>query len=85
MRSSKEVDARNMPSSIVTTIRKIVTDESSSMLPSKTTLKGSADHYTYKIIIDDGTKHLVLECSQYDLTDEMKSLVNYVEKFAVKK
>ena len=46
----------------------------------KSSPRGAADHYTYKISIQDGTNQNVIECNQYNIQDDLKSLIRYVEK-----
>jgi hypothetical protein len=46
----------------------------------KSSPRGAADHYTYKISIQDGRNQRVIECNQYNIEDDLKSLVNYIER-----
>jgi hypothetical protein len=41
--------------------------------------KGAADYYTYKISFQDGSKRKIIECNQFNIQNDLKSLVNYVE------
>jgi hypothetical protein len=75
-----EMDTKELPSPLVNIAKKIIETEKISSLPLKSHPKGSADHYTYKISIQDGTNLRVIECNQYDIKDDLKSLVNYIER-----
>ena len=76
---SNEIDANNLPSALVTKLKKIMENTNSSTLPIKDTPRGSADHYTYKISIQDGVNVKVIECNQFNIEDDLKSLVKYIE------
>jgi hypothetical protein len=75
---SNEMDANGLPSGLLQTARKIMEDKKSFSL--KSAPKGSADHYTYKISVLDGDSQTVIECNQFNLGDDLRSLVRYVEK-----
>lgn len=77
---SREMDIKDLPSALITTAKKIMADQKSSPLSMKSTPRGAADHYTYKILIQDGMNQRVIECSQYNIQDDLKSLVKYVER-----
>ena len=48
-------------------------------LPLKSTPRGAADHFTYKISIQDGANQSIIECNQYNIQDDLKSLIKYIE------
>jgi hypothetical protein len=75
-----EMDSKDLPSSLVTKVKKIIVDKNTSSLPMKSAPRGAADHYTFKISIQDGVNRSVIECDQYDLQDDLKLFVKYVEK-----
>ena len=77
---SNEIDAKNLPTALVTKLKKIMKNKNSSTLPIKDTPRGAADHYTYKISIQDGGNLKVIECNQFNIEDDLKSLVKFVEK-----
>jgi hypothetical protein len=77
---SNEMDAKDLPSQQLCTAKKIIEKKKVSSLPMKSSPRGAADHYTYKISIQDGTNQNVIECNQYNIEDDLKSLVNYIEK-----
>lgn len=75
---SNEMDANGLPSGLLQTARKIMEDKKPFSL--KSAPKGSADHFTYKISVLDGDSQTVIECNQFNLGDDLRSLVRYVEK-----
>ncbi len=75
-----EMNSDDLPTSLKTTLSKVVNDNIGSANSLKSIPKGAADHYTYKITVDDGSNQKVIECNQYDIHDNLKSLVTYVEK-----
>jgi Emfourin len=77
---SNEMDEKDLPSALIRTAKKIMEKTKSYSLPSKSTPRGAADHYSYKISIMDGAIKRVIECNQYDLHDDLRSLIKYVEK-----
>jgi len=77
---SNEMDAKDLPSALIRTAKKIIEDKKVSSLPMKSSPRGAADHYTYKISIQDGRNQRVIECNQYNIEDDLKSLVNYIER-----
>ena len=77
---SNEMDSKDLPSGLAATAKNIMRDEKLSSLPMKSTPIGAADHYSYRISIQDGINRRVIECNQYDIQDDIKSLVKYVEK-----
>lgn len=76
---SNVMDVNELPSKLMSIAKKIMMDKKSFSLP-KSCPKGAADHYTYKISIEDGANRRVVECTQYDTTDDLKSLIKYIEK-----
>lgn len=77
---SNEVDIKDPPSEIMTTARKLLSNQKSNRYQSKAVPKGSADHYNYRISIQNGLNRKVVECSEYDIQGELKSLIKFVEK-----
>jgi hypothetical protein len=77
---STELDSKELPSSLVSKLKKIIQDSESSSIPLKVTPRGAADHYTYKISVRDGSNIQVIECNQFNLQDDFKSLISYFEK-----
>jgi hypothetical protein len=41
---------------------------------------GRPDRYTYRISIEEGGDEKVIECDEYDIANDVKSLVKYIEK-----
>jgi hypothetical protein len=75
-----EMDAKDLPSTLITTAKKIMTDQKLSALPMQGTPKGAADYYSYKISIRDGVNQRVIECNEYNIQDDLKLLVKYIER-----
>jgi hypothetical protein len=79
------MDVNDLPSALLNTAKKIIMDTKPSSLPMKSTPRGAADHYTYRISIHDGESQNVIECNQYNIEDDLKSLVKYIEKNSKKR
>ena len=77
---SNEIDGKDLPSGLTRTAKKIMEDKSVPSVSIKSSPRGAADHYSYKISIQDGRNQRVIECSQYNIEDDLKSLVNYIER-----
>ena len=82
---TNEMDSNDLPSPLVHKAKKIVEDKKISSLPMKSYPRGAADHYTYRISIQDGATLRVIECNQHDIKDDLKSLVKYIEKNSKRK
>jgi len=79
-----EIDANGLPSELKDTARKFTSYSSVSRIPLRSAPRGSADYYCYKITLTDGKKQQVLECNQYNLPDNLKSLISYIEEHSKK-
>jgi emfourin len=77
---SNEMDSKDLPSVLAATAKNIMRNQKSSSLPKKSAPMGSADHYIYRISFQNGVKKRIIECTQYDIQDELKSLIKYIEK-----
>ena len=77
---STEIDSSELPSDLVTKVKKIIQNRKLATVSSKVTPRGAADHYAYKISINDGESQIIIECNQYNLQDDFKSLIKYIEK-----
>jgi hypothetical protein len=82
---NSELDSDDLPSTLETIAKKMMKSTKKLPLTSKSTPKGAADHYTYKISIKDGVNENIIECNQYDIQDDLKSLIKYVERNSNKK
>jgi emfourin len=74
-----ELDATDLPSAIIRTAKKIIEEKNVYSLSMKSSRKGTADQYTYKISIRDGESLSVIDCNEFEIQDDLKSLVKYVE------
>lgn len=77
---SNEMDTNDLPSSLIHTAKKIADDKKSAELPLKSTPIGAADHFRYKISIQDGANQRVIECNEYNINEDLKSLIKYIER-----
>ena len=68
-----------MPPALRRAAKKIVEDNKVPPLLMRPPPKGAADYYTYKISIEDGKNQNVIECNQYNIQDDLKSLITYIE------
>ena len=82
---TREMDTKELPTSLAIKVKKIIEDTKSSSLPLKVTPKGAADHYNYKISIQEGENEMVMECNQFNLQNDLKSLIKYVEAHSKEK
>jgi Emfourin len=77
---SNEMDEKDLPSALINTAKKIIEDKKESSFSMKSSPRGAADHFTYKISVQDGMNQRVIECNQYNFQDDLKSLVKYIER-----
>ncbi len=82
---SNEMDAKDLPTPLLTKVKRIMENPNLASIPLKTVPRGSADYYAYKISIQDGAINRVIECNQYNLQDDLKSLIRYLEKSSKKR
>jgi hypothetical protein len=85
IQTSNEMDGKDLPSGLTRTAKKIMEDKRAPSLSITSPPRGAADHYTYKISIQDGRSQRVIECNQYNIQDDLKSLVNYIERNSKRK
>jgi emfourin len=76
---TKEIDERDLPPSLISTAKKIILDKNQFSLPTQPSPRGAADHYFYKISIEDGGNQTVINCDQYNIKNDLKFLVKYIE------
>jgi hypothetical protein len=74
-----EIDEKDLPPSLISTAKKIILNRNQVSLPIKSTPRGAADHYLYRILIEDGGNQTVINCDQYNIKNDLKSLVKYIE------
>ena len=68
----------NCPLYLRAQLEKLLDNKGSGMLKG-TRPKGAADYLNYKITLEEGTRNSVIECNQFDMDDDLKSLIRYVE------
>lgn len=76
---SKEMDVKDLPSALMRTAEEIIEGKNLPLF-NKASPKGAADHYNYKISIKNGKNRRVIECNQYNIRDDIKLLVNFIER-----
>ena len=75
---SHEMEIKDLPQSMVNKVQEIFNNDESKSL--KMSLpKGAADHFNYRVTFKDGTQNKVVECNQYDIKDDLKDVIRYVE------
>jgi hypothetical protein len=79
MTLSREVDEKDLPSALIRTAKSIIKAKNLASTSVKSLPKGAADHYCYRISINDGMKQKVIECNQYNIRSDLRSLVKYIE------
>jgi hypothetical protein len=82
---SNEIDAKDLPSGLVNTAKKMMLDEKFPKLQMKHPPRGSADYFSYKISVQNGINRRILECNEHNIQDDLKQLVKYVERNSEKK
>lgn len=75
-----EIDSDKLPSSLKTVLNNLYNENKKAPNSVKLAPRGAADHFTYRITINEGSNQRVIVCNQYDIKDSLKSLVTYVEK-----
>lgn len=75
-----EIDGKDLPTEIVNVAKKFMKDQTSYALPMNTTHKSFADCYSYKISIQDGVHDKIIECSEFNIPEDLKLLVKYIER-----
>lgn len=78
--TSKEFEATDLPSSLKNVVIKILDNQSTNSLLLNATPQGAADYFTYKITVKAGNRQRVIECNQYNMKDDVKSIVRFAEK-----
>jgi hypothetical protein len=76
----REMDGNDLPSDLINIAQKIVNDKEQFATPLKRTSTDGADYYSYKISVLDGNNRKIIKCTEYDIRNELKSLVKYVER-----
>lgn len=82
---TNEVDVKRLPSSLATRLRKMILNDRYTTTPLKSTPESARDYFTYKILIQDDMNKKVIECNEYDIHADLKSIVDFVEKVSKKK
>lgn len=75
---SNEINAKILPTPLITAVNKLLSIQKTPKLKRMTKPIGGADHFSYKVTIEDGLNHKVIEFTEYDISNELRALVNYV-------
>ena len=78
--TSRQMNVDDLPLHLIKTVKKMMSDKNIPSPPMKRTPMGAADYCVYKIIVDDGSKRHVINCDDYNMQEDLKSLVRYVQK-----
>ena len=76
--SSSEMNADKLSPLLEGTVKKLLDHKGSGVLKG-TRPKGAADYLNYKITLEDGDRNSVIVCNQFDMDDDLSSLIRYVE------
>jgi hypothetical protein len=80
-----EMNSNDLPGQLRTTVMELANGKIGPTTSMKSVPTGAADHYSYRIIIDDGHSPRVIECNEHDINDRLMSLITYVHKNARKR
>lgn len=75
-----EIETKDMPSKLVNVAKEIMLAKKSSTLPITKTPKGAGDYYSYKISIQDARNRRIIECNEFNIQDDLKLLIKYIER-----
>jgi len=74
------MDANKVPPSLEGTVRELLEGRKSPLAIGSRRPKGSADYLGYKITIQNGKKSHVVECNEFEMDSNVKSLISYIQK-----
>jgi hypothetical protein len=80
--TSREMGIETLPSSMTNKVHEILNERNPNA--SKAVPKGSADQFNYKITIRDGIDETVIECSEYNMSENLRELIGYIERHTKK-
>lgn len=79
---SNEFDTAELSLPLKRLAKKLIESKNSRDLLPKCKPRGAADHYTYKISIEDGKNKRTIVCDEYQLQGDLKSLIKQLEKIS---
>lgn len=82
--SSSEINAGNLPPTLEQTVRDLLNNKETHLTGMKRP-KGAADDINYKITIENGINNRIINCSELQMSGNIKSLISYIEKNPPKK
>jgi hypothetical protein len=80
-----EIDVKDLPSELKPKANKIIMEQKSNSFSARSLPKGAADYYTYKIIFQDRSKKRIIECNQFNIQKDLRSIVKYIERISKEK
>ena len=78
---TNEVDVKRLPSSVATRLKKMMLNDWYPALLSSQHQWAREIILLYKILIEDGVNKKVIECNEYNIHADLKSIVKFVESF----
>ncbi|HKQ21321.1 MAG TPA: protealysin inhibitor emfourin [Nitrososphaeraceae archaeon] len=81
---NNELDIQDLPPTLSTKLKRILLLAKSNSLKLKNVPTGAADQYHYKIIIKERELETVIECNQFNMGEDLRSLLKYIEKNSIK-
>ena len=76
---SHEMEIKDLPQSMVNKNSGDTLTTTSPITENVIAKKEIADHFNYRVTFKDGTQNKVVECNQYDIKDNIKDVIRYVE------
>ena len=77
--SSNQIEFDQPPKPIIKPLKKVMAEGSRGFSPLGPPKKSSADCFTYKVTIQNGTNEYTIESDELHLQDNLKSLIKYVQ------
>jgi hypothetical protein len=80
MVATHEMNTEDLPFELKSSAEHLICNKDSFPQISKTPPRGAADHYEYKVTIQDGPNKRVIDCDQYSSPKTLWALIQYLEK-----
>ena len=81
--ASNEIEIENLPPTMRYKIQEILDNKE----PNSTRMsmpKGAADYLNYRITFPGGNNKKVIECNQFNINDDLRNLIRYIETHSKK-
>jgi hypothetical protein len=79
--TSSKIDSNDLPPKMLNTIGELMTNSKSAKLLNTVSQKGVADDYQYLIEIKNGVRTKTIKCSQFNVGNDLRSVIKYIEQF----